>query len=84
MVNLEFNSEGASAFEKATRQLSQQTDPQNRFAIVLDGVSISAPSVSAAIPGGRAEISGNFNQKSATELANVLEVRRAAAGLRCV
>jgi preprotein translocase subunit SecD len=73
VVNLEFNSEGATAFETATRAIAQRTDPQNRFAIVLDAVVISAPSVSAAIPGGRAEISGNFNQKSATQLANVLK-----------
>jgi preprotein translocase subunit SecD len=39
----------------------------------LDGVSISAPSVNEPIAGGRAEISGNFTQKSATELANVLK-----------
>jgi preprotein translocase subunit SecD len=73
VVNLEFNPEGAAAFEKATRQISQQSEPQNRFAIVLDGVSISAPSVNEAIAGGRAEISGNFTQQSATELANVLK-----------
>jgi preprotein translocase subunit SecD len=73
VVNLDFNSEGATAFESATRTLASRTDPQNRFAIVLDGVTISAPSVSAAIPGGRAEISGNFDQKSATQLADVLK-----------
>jgi preprotein translocase subunit SecD len=73
VVNLEFNPEGSAAFEKATREISQRSEPQNRFAIVLDGVSISAPSVNEAIPGGRAEISGNFTQKSATELANVLK-----------
>ena len=73
VVNLEFNSEGGAAFEQATREISQKSEPQNRFAIVLDGVSISAPSVNEAIPGGRAEISGNFTQKSATELANVLK-----------
>jgi preprotein translocase subunit SecD len=73
VVNLEFNADGAAAFETATRAIAQRTDPENRFAIVLDAVAISAPSVSAAIPGGRAEISGNFNQKSATQLANVLK-----------
>jgi preprotein translocase subunit SecD len=73
VVNLEFNSEGAAAFEQATREISQKSEPQNRFAIVLDGVAISAPSVNEPIPGGRAEISGNFAQKSATELANVLK-----------
>jgi len=61
------------AFENATRTLASRSDPQNRFAIVLDGVTISAPSVNSAIPGGRAEISGNFNQQSATQLSNVLK-----------
>ncbi len=73
VVDLEFNAEGATAFENATRALSAKSEPQNRFAIVLDGESISAPSVSEAIPGGRAQITGNFNQKTATELANVLK-----------
>ena len=73
VVNLSFNSDGSVAFENTTRTLASRSDPQNRFAIVLDGVTISAPSVNSAIPGGRAEISGNFNQQSATQLANVLK-----------
>jgi preprotein translocase subunit SecD len=73
VVDLEFNNEGATAFENATRAISAKSEPQNRFAIVLDAKSISAPSVSEAIAGGRAQISGSFNQKSATELANVLK-----------
>ncbi|HET9872095.1 MAG TPA: protein translocase subunit SecD [Propionibacteriaceae bacterium] len=73
VVNLEFDATGTEAFTKATQALAQRSDPQNRFAIVLDGESISAPSVSSAIPGGRAEISGSFTQKSATELANILK-----------
>jgi preprotein translocase subunit SecD len=73
VVDLQFDSEGAAAFEKATRVLSERSEPQNRFAIVLDAVSISAPSVREAIPGGRAQIEGNFNQKTATDLANVLK-----------
>ncbi len=73
VVDLEFNAEGATSFEEATRALSAKGEPNNRFAIVLDGVVISAPSVDNPIPGGRAQISGNFNQKSAAELANVLK-----------
>ncbi len=73
VVDLEFNAEGAAQFEETTSALAAKGEPQNRFAIVLDGVVISAPSVSAAIPGGRAQIEGNFNQQSATELANVLK-----------
>lgn len=73
VVNLEFDPAGAAAFEQATGALAAKQEPQNRFAIVLDGDVISAPSVSDAIPGGRAEISGSFNEKSANELANVLK-----------
>ncbi len=73
VVDLEFNATGSTLFENATRTLATKSDPQNRFAIVLDGRSISAPSVNEAIPGGRAQITGSFNQKSATELANVLK-----------
>jgi preprotein translocase subunit SecD len=73
VVNLQFNGEGSTQFEDATRALSSRTDPMNRFAIVLDGVSISAPSVSTAIPGGAAQISGGFTQQTATDLSNVLK-----------
>ena len=50
VVDLEFNAEGAAPFEEATRALSAKGEPQNRFAIVLDGVVISAPSVEHADP----------------------------------
>jgi preprotein translocase subunit SecD len=73
VVNLTFNGEGGTAFERVTGQLATRSEPQNRFAIVLDGETISAPSVSSAIPGGQAEISGSFTQSSATDLANVLK-----------
>jgi len=72
-VNLQFNADGATAFENATRALSQRAEPGNRFAIVLDGESISAPSVDQAIAGGQAQITGGFNQRTATDLANVLK-----------
>lgn len=74
VVNLSFNAEGAKIFETVTGMLAQRRQPPtNSFGIVLDGKVITYPSVSAAIPGGNAEISGNFDQKSATELANVLK-----------
>ena len=43
-----------------------------RLAIILDGKMYSAPTVRHAIVGGRASISGNFTQREALELANVL------------
>ncbi|MFT4166208.1 MAG: protein translocase subunit SecD [Microlunatus sp.] len=73
VVNLEFNNEGATAFANATGTLATRQAPENQFAIVLDSEVISAPSVSTSITGGRAEISGSFNQQSATELANILK-----------
>ncbi len=73
VVDLEFNSTAAATFESVTKEIATRTTPQNEFAIVLDGAVITAPYVSNAIPGGKAQISGSFNQKSATELANVLK-----------
>jgi preprotein translocase subunit SecD len=72
-VNLQFNNAGGTAFENVTGQLATRTSPMNQFAIVLDSEVVSAPQVSNAIPGGSAQITGNFNQQSAQELANVLK-----------
>ncbi|MFZ2625316.1 MAG: protein translocase subunit SecD [Propionibacterium sp.] len=74
VVSLKFDSEGTDRFSKATTQLAQQTSPMNQFAIVLDGKVVSAPSVSQAITGGSAEISGgNINESSSKALANELK-----------
>lgn len=72
-VNLEFDSAGSKKFADATTALSQKSSPQNEFAIVLDGVVFSAPYVQEPILGGSAQITGNFTQKDATALANVLK-----------
>ena len=71
-VNLNFDSLGAALFSDATGTLYGATSPTDQFAIVLDGKVISAPSVNAKITNGSAEISGSFNQSTATNLANVL------------
>lgn len=73
VVNLSFNGEGTKAFATTTADLLDNPSPTNAFAIVLDGVVVSAPVVQAAILDGNAEISGNFTQQSATDLANVLK-----------
>ncbi len=72
-VDLSFNTLGADLFAQATTYLATQTSPMNQFAIVLDGKVISAPSVSAEIPGGNAQITGSFTQQTATDLASVLK-----------
>ncbi|HEY5832932.1 protein translocase subunit SecD [Streptomyces sp.] len=73
VVNLTFDSKGAKQFTTVTGDLSRQQSPNNQFAIDLDGDVVSAPSVSQALPGGSAQISGSFSQKSAEDLANVLK-----------
>ncbi|WP_179166488.1 protein translocase subunit SecD [Streptomyces sp. CB03238] len=72
IVQLGFTDAGTKKFAATTGKLASQVQPQNQFAISLDGQVVSAPSVSSAIGGGSAEISGSFDQQSATELANVL------------
>lgn len=72
IVQLEFNDDGSDKFADVTGKLAAQAPPNNQFAIELDGEVVSAPSVDESITGGRAQISGSFNQESAEELANVL------------
>jgi preprotein translocase subunit SecD len=80
VVNLGFDSEGASALAEASTTLSKLPDcstggasPCNAFAIVLDGVVSSAPRFNEPIIGGTAQIEGNFNAEAANDLANVLK-----------
>ncbi|MGW5778490.1 protein translocase subunit SecD [Streptomyces sp. NPDC003863] len=71
IVTMNFTDAGSKKFQSITSKLSQQADPQNRFAIVLDGDVVSAPSVRQTLSAS-AEISGNFNQQSAQDLGNIL------------
>ncbi|MFD3536503.1 protein translocase subunit SecD [Streptomyces sp. NPDC058664] len=71
IVNMDFTDAGSKKFQAITSKLSAQADPQNRFAIVLDGEVVSAPSVRQTLSAS-AEISGNFNQQSAQDLGNIL------------
>ncbi len=72
-VNLSFDGTGTKQFAQTTKDLVGKQSPQNQFAIVLDGQVVSAPVVQSEIPTGRAEITGNFSQTEAKDLANVLK-----------
>lgn len=72
-VNLEFDAVGTEAFGAVTGRLFGSPSPQNQFAITLDGVVITAPAAQAVITNGRAQITGNFTQESATVLADQLK-----------
>ncbi|MEV6614118.1 protein translocase subunit SecD [Streptomyces sp. NPDC051051] len=71
-VDMKFDSKGAKKFADITGQLAQNQSPQNQFGIVLDGEVVSSPYVSSSIAGGRAQISGSFQQEEAQNLANML------------
>lgn len=76
VVNIAFDSKGTTQFTDVTTRLQglAATPPQNQFAMVLDGLVISAPSLASGviISNGKAEISGTFTRESAANLANQL------------
>ena len=79
VVSLTFDSEGARALAEASQELVSLPEcspggpsPCNAFAIVLDGVVVSAPRFNEPIIGGQAQIEGDFTAQEAQDLANVL------------
>ena len=72
-VILDFNGEGTSKFGAMTTRLTSLPSPQNQAAIVLDGLVYSAPRINEPINTGTAQITGNFTQEDAQDLANVLK-----------
>ena len=72
-VILDFNGEGTSKFGAMTTRLTALPSPQNQAAIVLDGLVYSAPRINEPINTGTAQITGNFTQEDAQDLANVLK-----------
>ena len=67
VVQLKFNSAGAAAFADAT---TEQAANKGTISIWLDDENISTATVDEAITGGEAIIKGNFDQDSASTLAN--------------
>ena len=72
-VALDFNKEGSGKFSAVTQRVTSLAAPQNQVAIVLDGLVVSAPRIISAITGGSAQITGDFTQQEASDLANVLK-----------
>ena len=69
-VQIKLKGHGSDVFETVTKALTPQ---QKRFAIVLDGEIITAPSSQAAITNGVSEITGSFTPTSSKALANQLK-----------
>jgi preprotein translocase subunit SecD len=80
-VDLKMTTEGAKKFADSTTKLAKLQSPNNQFAIILDGVVISAPAVNEAIIGGSAVISGSFTADEARALAQVLKYGALPIGL---
>ena len=64
VVSLTLNEEGAKTFQEITTTYLNQT-----VSIWMDDIMLSAPTVQATITDGKAQISGSFTAKEATELA---------------
>jgi len=75
-VYITFNDEGTRQFDAVTTRLYGYLDTdttRNRFAIVLDGRVIEAPTTQSVITNGKPQISGSFTQQSAQTLADQLK-----------
>ncbi|MCP5432102.1 MAG: protein translocase subunit SecD [Alphaproteobacteria bacterium] len=79
IVTFQFDTQGARIFGDLSSQ-----NVGKRFAIVLDGEIISAPTIREAILGGRGQISGNFTVESANELAILLRSGALPAPMKVV
>ncbi|HXW22632.1 MAG TPA: protein translocase subunit SecD [Rhodomicrobium sp.] len=78
-VDFEFNSKGAAAFARVTRE-----NIGKPFAIVLDNKVISAPVIRSEIPGGRGQITGNFSLDEVNRLALLLRSGALPAALSII
>jgi SecD/SecF fusion protein len=67
-ISFTLDAEGRSRFGEITRN-----NVGRRLAIVLDGQLYSAPVINDAIESGNGQITGQFDQKEAFDLAHVLE-----------
>ena len=78
-VSFRFDTTGAQKFGKSTSE-----NIGKRFAVVLDGVVITAPVINSAITGGSGIITGNFTSQEATDLAVLLRAGALPAPLKIV
>ncbi len=79
VVTTTFDSTGARKFAKLTTEHVNE-----RFAIVLDGKVLSAPTIREPIPGGRGQISGGFTLQGAKDLAVLLRSGALPAPLQVI
>ena len=78
-VSFRFDTTGAQKFGKATSD-----NVGKRFAVILDGVVITAPVINSPITGGSGIITGNFSSQEATDLAVLLRAGALPAPLNII
>ncbi len=92
VVTLEFDSEGATAFQEATRKIvngevtasesmTNMGITSKMLVIILDNEIISYPNVNSVISGGNAQIEGSFTQEEASQLAALIRGGALPVGL---
>ncbi len=79
VVSFRFDAQGGRRFARVT-----QENVGRPFAIILDGVVISAPRINEPILGGSGIISGQFTTESANELAILLRSGKLPVSLKVV
>ncbi|HRP11074.1 MAG TPA: protein translocase subunit SecD [Terricaulis sp.] len=79
VLSFQLDSQGTRQFCAITRQYTGQ-----RFAILLDDQVLTAPRINEPICGGSGQISGNFNAKSASDLAVMLRAGALPAPLTVI
>ena len=72
VIDFVLDSEGTAAFATATREAVNAQPPQNQIAIAVDHKIISNPVVQSPITAGRGQITGNFTEETAKNLAAIL------------
>ena len=82
-VSMTMNATGTRVWAKMTKDAANRT-PKGRIAIVLDNVVYSAPGVNGEIPNGNSQISGNFTNDEAKDLANILKAGSLPAPIKIV
>ena len=80
-VPMQFTSAGTAAFGEMTTRLQGLNSPQNRVAMVLDGVVITSPTIASGVivTDGKLEIAGDVSGTDATHLAGELVLGTLAA-----
>ncbi len=78
-VSFRFDTTGAQKFGKATSE-----NVGKRFAVILDGVVITAPVINSPITGGSGIITGNFTSQEAADLAVLLRAGALPAPLEII